>query len=32
MKLITEKLIDTTLEDWGFLSDVSDEIAQELVP
>ena len=31
MKLITEKLIDTTLEDWGFLSDVSDEIAQELV-
>ena len=31
MKLITEELIEKTLEDWGFLSDVTDEIAQQLV-
>ena len=31
MKLITEKLIDKTLEDWGYLPDVTDEIAQSLV-
>jgi len=31
MKLITEELIDETLENWGFLSDVNDEIAQALV-
>jgi len=31
MKLITEKLIEQTLEDWGFLTDVNDAIAQELV-
>jgi len=31
MKLITEKLIDKTLEDWGYLPDVNDEIAQSLV-